>query len=125
MAHILPVLQIDNYDAAVEFYVNGLGFEILMEHRHEPNFPVFMVIRNGDLELALSEHGRGHQGSEIYIYVDDIEVWHKKCTANLSLECEPEQKPWGSTEMLVTDPSRNALRFSQVDTHEGVSTPNK
>ena len=125
MAQVLPVLQIDDYAAAVEFYVNGLGFEILMEHRHEPGFPVFMIIQNGDIELALSEHGRGHQGSEVYIYVDDIEVWHQRCRASLSLDCEPAKMPWGNTEMLVIDPSRNALRFSQVGTHEGASTPNK
>lgn len=125
MDRVLPVLQIDSYDAAVEFYVNGLGFEILMEHRHEPGFPVFMIIGNGDLELALSEHGRGHPGSEVYVYVNDIELWHKKCQAGLSLECEPEKKPWGNTEMLVIDPSRNALRFSQVGTHAGESTANK
>ena len=124
MEHILPVLQIDDYDAAVEFYVNGLGFEIVMEHRHEPGFPVFMIVRHGDLTLALSEHGRGHQGSEVYVYVDDVEAWQKKCETKLSLACEPEKKPWGNTEMLVIDPSRNALRFSQVGTHEGTDTPN-
>lgn len=125
MEHILPVLQIDQYDDAVDFYIKGLGFEIVMEHRHEPGFPVFMIIKNGNLMLALSEHGRGHQGSEIYVYVDDIEAWHKKCKSSLSLDCNLEEKPWGNTEMLIIDPSRNALRFSQVGTHKGVKIPNK
>ena len=124
MEHILPVLQIDDYDGAVEFYVNRLGFEIIMEHRHEPRFPVFMIVRNGESRLALSEHGRGHQGTEIYVYVNDINAWHKQCKANqVSLEHEPEQRPWGNTEMLVIDPFRNALRFSQVGTHEVTSNP--
>ena len=65
MEHVLPVLQIDDYEGAVDFYVDKLGFEIVMEHRHEPGFPVFMVIKSGDLHIALSEHGRGHQGTEI------------------------------------------------------------
>ncbi len=47
MESILPVLQIDDYDVAVDFYVKGLGFGIVMEHRHEPNFPVFMSINKG------------------------------------------------------------------------------
>ena len=126
MEHILPVLQIDDYDGAVDFYIKRLGFEIIMEHRHEPNFPVFMIVKNGELQLALSEHGRGHQGTEIYIYVDDIRAWHEQCKSNrVSLEHEPEQMPWGNTEMLVTDPFRNALRFSQIGTNEGTNTPNK
>ena len=126
MEHILPVLQIDDYDGAVYFYVKRLGFEITMEHRHEPNFPVFMIVEKGALQLALSEHGRGHQGTEIYIYVDDIEAWHKQCKSNqVSMEHKPKQMPWGNTEMLITDPFRNSLRFSQIGTHEGINTPNK
>ena len=80
----------------------------------------------GDLILALSEHSRGHQGSEVYVYVDDIEHWHKKCCDHgIDLENAPTAMPWGNTEMLVIDPFRNALRFSQVNTHAGEATPNR
>lgn len=126
MESVLPVLQIDDYDASVDFYVQRLGFEILMEHRHEPGFPVFMIIRKGDLLLALSEHGRGHPGSEVYVYVDDINAWYQLCVAHdIKPTQMPEAKPWGNTEMFVVDPSRNGLRFSQVGTHEGTNTPSK
>ncbi len=47
MEKVLPVLQIDDYSDAVDFYVFRLGFKILMEHLHEPGFPVFMVVRHG------------------------------------------------------------------------------
>jgi uncharacterized glyoxalase superfamily protein PhnB len=126
MENVVPVLQIDDYQQAVDFYVAGLGFSIVFEHRHEPGFPVFMAVSKGDLVIALSEHGRGHQGSEVYIYVDDIQGWHEQCLANdIIPEQPPDPKPWGNTEMLVKDPSRNALRFSQVNTHSGQSTPKK
>lgn len=126
MEYVLSVLQIDDYDVAVDFYIERLGFEIVMEHRHEPGFPVFMIVRKGELLLALSEHGRGHQGTEIYIYVDDIDPWHERCRSQqIPLDHEPRQMPWGNTEMLVIDPFRNALRFSQAGTHEGTSTANK
>lgn len=126
MESVLPVLQIDDYDSAVDFYVHGLGFEIQMEHRHEPGFPVFMIVKSGDLFLALSEHGRGHQGSEVYVYVDDIEAWHRKCLSKQISPAQPPQAmPWGNTDMLVIDPSRNALRFCQEGTHNGENTPNK
>lgn len=126
MERVLPVLQIDKYESAVDFYVSRLGFEILMEHRHEPGFPVFMIVKSGARELALSEHGKGHEGSEVYLYVDNIEAWHLRCMKNsISPEHGPEAMPWGNTEMLVKDPSRNALRFSQPGTHDGTNTPNK
>ena len=126
MERVIPVLQIDDYETAVEFYLNGLGFDILFEHRHEPGFPVYMVVQCGDLYLGLSEHGRGHQGSEVYLIVDDIESWHAKCRKNdLTIAHAPEKMPWGNTEMLLTDPFRNALRFTQENTHAGQNTPNK
>ena len=126
MECVIPVLQIDDYQDAVDFYVSGLGFEIVFEHRHEPGFPVFMGIKKGDLNFSLSEHGRGHQGTEIYIYVDDIQAWHERCKAsNITPENPPTPMPWGNTEMLVIDPFRNALRFSQIGTHAGQATPNK
>lgn len=125
MESVLPVLQIDDYADSVDFYVKGLGFEIVMEHRHQPNFPVFMIIKKGELHLALSEHGRGHQGTEVYIYINDIKAWQELFRSNLSLEYEPEPMPWGNTEMFVSDPSRNGLRFCQVNTHDGENTPNK
>ncbi len=126
MERVLPVLSIDGYEAAADYYVHRLGFEILFEHRHEPGFPVYMVVQHGDLVLGLSEHGRGHQGSEVYIFVDDIEAWHQRCLANdVAMEHPPTRMPWGNTEMLLKDPSRNALRFTQENTHPGEGTPNK
>lgn len=126
MERVIPVLQIEDYELAVDFYATRLGFTILFEHRHEPGFPVYMVVQRGDLFIGLSEHGRGHQGSEIYIIVDDIESWHALCLErDVTMENPPEKMPWGNTEMLLTDPFRNALRFTQENTHAGQNTPNK
>ncbi len=124
MEFVLPVLQIDDYGDAVDFYVERLGFGIVMEHRHEPGFPVFMIVESGALRLALSEHGRGHPGTEVYVYVHDIGAWHARCVeSGVALANEPTRMPWGNTEMLLIDPFRNALRFSQTDTHPGTNTP--
>ena len=75
------------------------------------------------LTIGLSEHGKGHQGSEVYIVVDDIASWHRRCVDNhITPEHAPKQMPWGNTEMLLKDPFRNALRFTQEGTHEGAQT---
>ena len=126
MERVIPVLQIDDYQEAIDFYVARLGFTIVFEHRHEPGFPVFMAVKKGDLVLNLSEHGRGHQGSEVYIVVADIQQWHQQCLVNnITPEHPPTPMPWGNTEMLIKDPFRNALRFSQEGTRDGHNTPNK
>ncbi|NND99868.1 MAG: VOC family protein [Pirellulaceae bacterium] len=125
MQRIVPVLPIDQYSDAVDFYVNRLGFTIQMEHRHEPGFPVYMVVQRGEFLIGLSEHSRGNDGSELYLFVDDIDDWYQQCTKNkIELGHPPKAMPWGNTEMLVNDPFGNALRFTQLGTHPGQNTPN-
>ena len=116
MDKVVPVLQIDDFDIAKEFYVEGLEFELEFAWQHELGFPIFAGVTKGKIELNLSEHGKGHSGSEIYIYVDDISIWHQRCLRNkIKVESEPQKQPWGAIEMLIVDPFRNALRFSQPD----------
>ncbi|MDC1142708.1 VOC family protein [Planctomycetota bacterium] len=125
MQQAVPVLQIDDYAQACEFYIDGLGFEIDFEHRHEPGFPVHMGIKKGDIFMHLSEHGRGHVGTEVYVFVDDVNAWHERCKSAGIETNGPDKKPWGNTEMALTDPSRNLLRITQIGTHEASpSTPN-
>ncbi|MCB9893930.1 MAG: VOC family protein [Planctomycetes bacterium] len=126
MERVVPVLQIDDYQQACDYYVDGLGFSIDFEHRHEPGFPVFMGIRKGELYMHLSEHGRGHPGTEVYVFVDDVKFWYERCQAkSVPTDGPPDAKPWGNTELALKDPFRNLLRITQIGTHKGQSTPNK
>ena len=125
MERIVPVLGIDDYRDAVTFYVDKLGFSITFEHRHEPGFPVFMGLKKGELILSLSEHARGEPGSEIYVFVEDVEAWSALLADGDITPLEPPtRRPWGNTEMVVRDPFRNTLRFTQIGTHPGAPTPN-
>ncbi len=118
MSKIVPVLPIDEYQQAVDFYVTGLGFSILFEHRHEPGFPVHMGIQHGEMLLHLSEHAKGHRGSELYLFVEDLSVWHERCLAqDIAIEEPPTKRVWGNTEMLLKDPFGNAIRVTQENTH--------
>ena len=118
MNKVVPVLQIDDAVEAKRFYIDRLGFLVDFEHQHEPGFPVFMGVERGDLYIHLSEHGRGHPGSEVYIFVDDIQEWVDRFLRNnVDVESGPTKQPWGNTEVLIKDPFRNALRFSQLGTH--------
>lgn len=127
MERAVPVLQIDEYQAAVDYYVTGLGFEIDFEHRHEPGFPVFMCIKRREVYIQLSEHGRGHSGSEVYVFINDLQSFYERCVANeIPTHGPPDQKAWGNTDLVLTDPFRNTLRFSQISTHPSAgNTPNK
>ena len=116
MSKVVPVLQIDDFEEAKAFYIDGLGFELMFSWQHEPGFPVFAGINKEDIELNISEHGKGHPGTEIYLYVDSVNDWYECCKgAGITPQNPPTKQPWGAIEMLVVDPFRNALRFAQPD----------
>ena len=123
MEQVVPILPIDDGKAAKKFYVDGLGFEVEFEWRHEPGFPVHMSVAKGALRLHLSEHAKGQAGVDMYIFVDDVEAWRTRCDANqISIERGPEKMPWGNTEMTLSDPFGSLLRVTQLNTHEPTAT---
>ena len=74
----IPILRIFDYDKAVEFYVNWLGFKIDWEHTFEENAPVYMQISLGGIELHLSEHhGDSSPGANVYVDCTVLKAFHK------------------------------------------------
>ncbi|NNL90137.1 MAG: VOC family protein [Marinicaulis sp.] len=119
MEIICAILPIDDGEAAKKFYVDGLGFTVEFEARHEPGFPAHIGIRSGDLFMHISEHGKGQEPGEVYVFVDDIEAWHQRCLKNnVPVSQPPEKRPWGNTEMNLNDPYGNLLHVTQIGTHE-------
>lgn len=108
-----PVLQIDDYHEAKQFYVDWLGFKIEWEWRHEPGFPVYMRLLRGDLGLHITEHRDDcSPGGSIYFEVDDIDSlyqeWKRK---RPGWQVKPENQPWGMKEIVFQDPFKNKLSF--------------
>jgi catechol 2,3-dioxygenase-like lactoylglutathione lyase family enzyme len=116
MNAIVPTLRIGDYQAAVGFYVEGLGFEIDFEWRHEPGFPVFMQVSRDDMRLYLTQHaGDCVAPGLVYLYVPDVDVWQAELlTRGVIAEDPPRDQPWGNRELALTDPSGNRLRICSV-----------
>ena len=115
MERAYPVLRIDDYQQAVDYYVDFLGFEIDFEWRHEENFPVYMGVSRGGLALHLSEHQgepAGRPGAA-YLQVDDVHAVYADLKRKDSELAEaPIEQAWGSTELKLKDPFENALTFT-------------
>ncbi len=79
MAIVKPILRIFDYNKAIEFYINWLGFRIDWEYR--PNgTPVYLQIALRDITLHLSEH-HGDSTPGARIFIDDFEglaAYHTK-----------------------------------------------
>ena len=110
----IPILRSFSEAKAREFYVDFLGFEVEWEHRFEPDAPLYMELRRGELTLHLSEHyGDGSPGVALLVQVDNLDALHAELNAKQYRNMRPgiEERDWGR-EMTVWDPFGNRIRFT-------------
>ncbi|ACB28071.1 glyoxalase superfamily protein [Methylobacterium radiotolerans] len=111
----IPILRIFDVTKAREFYCEFLGFTVTMEHRFEPDLPLYMAVVRAGLELHLSEHhGDASPGSTAYVWMTGIHAFHEELIAKKYGYGRPgiEQLPWGD-QIQMSDPFGNRLRFCQ------------
>ena len=111
-----PIFRSFDEAKAREFYIDFLGFEVVFEHRFEPNTPLYMGIKLGDAVIHLSEHhGDATPGSATRIYLKGIDAFHREITAKDYRYCKPgiEDEPWGARAITVTDPFGNRLLVAE------------
>jgi len=112
----IPVLRIQDWQTAHDFYVDYLDFTVQWEHRFEPGLPIYARLAKSETVLDLSEHyGDGTPGSGVWIPVADIEALHTRLIAKENKHSRPgvnANAPGGPT-MTVVDPFSNMLHFCQ------------
>ncbi len=116
MTIVKPILRIFDYDKAIAFYINWLGFTIDWEHRPEAA-PVYMQISLNTIVLHLSEH-HGDCSPGARIFIDDFKgltAYHKGLLEkNYKYNRPGIEVPFydaGALEMTAIDPFSNQLTF--------------
>lgn len=95
----------------IEFLKRSFGAEEIMSHRATPDGPVLHAkIRIGDSVLEMGDARGQYQtlSSMLFLYVDDVEAWHRRAVAGgaTSIE-EPKAQAYGDRVGAVTDPFGN------------------
>jgi catechol 2,3-dioxygenase-like lactoylglutathione lyase family enzyme len=112
----VPIFRIFSLEKAKEFYLDFLGFKVDWEARFEPDAPVYMQVSRQQLVLHLSEHfGDATPGSTAYVHMTGIEELHRELNAKKYRHMRPglQRQDWGMTEVWVTDPFGNHIRFGE------------
>lgn len=111
---VIPQLRITSADRSLAFYVDGLGFSVDWTHQFEHGFPLFMQLTRQGQTIFLTEHtGDCQVGGAVYFKVPDVEEFATFIMARGVNGFErPAITPWGTREMLLTDPDGNRLRFA-------------
>ena len=113
---VIPVLRIFDYNKAVEFYVDWLGFTINWEHTFEPNTPVYMEVEKDGIVFHLSEHhGDGSPNTHVFIWCDGVKDYHTELINKKYKYNRPgiEETFYGALAFTVNDPFNNKISFNE------------
>lgn len=113
---VIPVLRIFNYQKAIEFYIDWLGFKIVWQHYFEEKSPVYMEIERQGVTLHLSEHhGDGTPGSHVFIWCSGVQDFHKEITDKKYKYNMPglEKTFYDAWCVTVNDPFNNRISFNE------------
>ncbi len=121
----IPILRTRSIDRSLPVY-QALGFVISWQHRLTPDAPRLTSVRQGPVELFLTEHPVAPFGTVVYLVVDDIDALVARARSKgIEPSFGPENRPWGDREAYFTDSDANVLRFGQplAGTRDGINTP--
>lgn len=93
-----PIFRIFDYQQALEFYVDWLGFRIDWEERPARG-PLYMQVSRGDIVLHLTgHHGDSCPGSKAMVEVKGLVAYHPYRGKKTTHSCGPNsKKPTGAT----------------------------
>jgi len=111
----IPTFGILDYQTAINFYVDFLGFKIDWEHRFGQTDPVYMQISKNGLTLHLSENKRFGTNAIVFVETKNINEFQKELQ-----ERNPTNKiqdvlrtNWQTLQLEIKDPFGNLLRFNE------------
>ena len=105
---IIPILNVKNLAASMDYYVNVLGFRVEWDWGDPPD--VGSVARD-DHSIMLVEDGQGHPGTWIWMGVEDADQYYKEYKASgAKIREHPINYPW-AYEFRVEDLDGHVLRI--------------
>ncbi len=111
----IPVLRVRDARKSAKFYGDYFGFIADWEHQFQADFPLFMSVSLGSLQLFLSEHeGSGMNNAELYVYVPNLNSLYTQLSSKeVSIEQPPTIQPWGVKDMKMLDPDQHRFIFAE------------
>jgi catechol 2,3-dioxygenase-like lactoylglutathione lyase family enzyme len=112
-----PILRVENMQAAVDFYVNKLGFVNAPWGTDE-----FTSVTRDRAGIYLCKGGQGRGGAWAWIGVDDAQKLYEEYRGRgVPIKLPPTNYPW-ALEMQVEDPDGNVLRLGSESLEENPSS---
>ncbi len=106
---VVPILNVKNFSASMDYYVGKLGFAKKWDWGTPPTFG---CVTRGSVDIFLCERGQGQAGMWMSVFMDDVDALHEEYTkSGAIIRLPPTNMPWGTREMNVEDPDGHRLRM--------------
>jgi hypothetical protein len=106
---VIPILNVRNFAASMDYYVNKLGFAKKWDWGAPPTFG---CVTRGKVEMFFCEGGQGRPGMWMSIFMDDVDaLFEEYKTSGAIIRQPPTNMPWGTREMNVEDLDGHRLRM--------------
>lgn len=110
----VPILNVSNFAASMDYYVNKLGFKKKWDWGTPPTFG---CVRRGKVEIFFCQGGQGQAGMWMSIFLDDVDALFEEYKASgAMIRMPPTNMPWGTREMNIEDPDGHRFRMGSEAT---------
>lgn len=104
----VPILNVKDFAASMDYYVNKLGFEKEWDWGNPADFG---CVGRGKAQIFLCEGAQGQPGMWMSIFLKDVDALHEEYKKSGAIILQPPKNyPWGTREMLVEDGHKNIRR---------------
>jgi predicted enzyme related to lactoylglutathione lyase len=110
----IPILNVKNFAASMDYYLNKLGFRKKWDWGTPPTFG---CVARGEVDIFFCEGAQGHAGMWMSIFMDDVDALHEEYETSGALICmPPTNMPWGTREMNIEDLDGHRFRMGSDST---------
>ena len=113
LTRLIPMLPVRSMPASVAFYCDKLGFEV---EKRQDDWG-WAMLRCGDcrvmVDQSINAHPTGSRDPILYLYPEDVVVYHRQVRENGLVVPELEVTFYGLTEFRINDPDGNRLWIGQ------------
>jgi catechol 2,3-dioxygenase-like lactoylglutathione lyase family enzyme len=106
---VVPILNVKNFAASMDYYVNKLGFRKKWDWG---NPPTFGCVARAKVDIFLCEGAQGQPGVWMSIFTEDVDALHEEYKrSGAVIRLPPTNLPWGTREMNVEDLDGHRMRM--------------
>ncbi len=111
LSRIAPEIPVSDLKAAIDYYCQKLGFDLVMELSSE----VYAIVQRDGIAIHLfEEDAKPTVSVGVHIFTDELDELHAELRNRGASICQDIiRKPWGNRDFRVNDCAGNMLKFTE------------